>query len=187
MTSLLSIAAADANSDEAGRLEAASVRPVERGAFARLEMGPAFWASQISGRDYGFGLGVGVGVGYDIAPVFTVTLGVTGLTAASKGPDQRDLLFLMPRVQLQAALMSTPRWFVWAQGQAGYALGMPESLDGTGTRLAEPGPTFGGAIGLERFSKLRRFAYGIRVGADALLVPDLALAVSVTPTLRYTF
>ncbi len=170
--------------------KAPEIRKVERGFYIGSDFGPAFMVTKLDERSYGLGMKVGLHVGVDLLPILNMGVGVTGLTAsvsldANQPGPQGDLFFVIPTVYGRFALVTTERHFLWARGAAGFAIGSPNELQGVS--YGGKGPSFAVSLGFERFTKLRRFAFGVELGALALTKPSFGVAIFLQPTIRYTF
>lgn len=163
---------------------------VERGAFIEMDAGFTWLLNEVDGRKYGPGLHAGFYVGYDILPILNLAVGVSGIVSSVKtdvntvGPVG-DLFFVMPSLKAQFALLTTERNFLWVRGEAGFALGLPGKIDGVDYGGA--GPAFGGAVGYERFAKLRHFSLGAVAGVTVFTKPGVGIGLSLMPTVKYTF
>ncbi len=168
--------------------KAQRIRSVERGAFAEANFGAAFIVNSVQDRDYPVGVLVGLFFGYDLTPWMSLMLGAE--TIAASGTDTEtaqgsDLLFVNPMLQLQIALVTTERDFLWGRVGGGVTFAFPFELSGRDT--GGIGGAFSATIGYEHFTRLRHFSIGARVGLSGMTTPDLAFAVTVMPTLKYTF
>ncbi len=167
-----------------------AIRKVERGVFAQLEAGPLYLVAPDASAELGLGLGAAVHFGFDILPILHVSLGgsavvVSGSEEVGGAVALRDRLYLMPTVRAQFAVLATDRDYLWVRAEGGLSV-LPNAAELVvgGESL---GPMFGGSVAYEHFSVLRRFSFGIELGASAFLSPDLAVAIRLSPTVRYTF
>ena len=87
--------------------------------------------------------------------------------------------------ELQFAILTTERNFLWIRGGAGFAFGLPAKINDV--EYGGNGPAFGGSIGFERFTKLRHFSIGIEAGVLAVTKPAVGIGISLAPTVKYTF
>jgi hypothetical protein len=173
------------------------IRAVERGFFISTEGGVGFIVKEINDRKYGIAAPIiGLFLGYDILEILNFSVGANVLAASSASdrenpdPDPKgDLLFLMPQVRIQFAVITTERNFFWIQANGGFGIALPGKITVDGNELDHGGngPIFGGTIGFERFTKLRHFSIGVQAGAEIALKPGLAVAVTLTPMVKYTF
>lgn len=169
------------------------IEKVERGVSMAVEVGPAFLVAPDDDTGYDLGLAAGLWLGFDLGPIFrlsigTELLGVGGSTmlADSTGSSLvlRDRFYVSPGVRVALALLTTERDFLWlrAQGGLGIFLGS-EDLAAEG----DLGVAFGASVAYEHFATLRHFSFGVQAGLTGYLSPDLALGISVMPSLRYSF
>ena len=178
--------AASAQTDASAPGETQVIRKIERGGFAQLEAGPAFFLAPDASADYGLGLEAGVHFGFDVLPILNLSLGL-GATAVGGSEEVsgqvllRDRFYLTPSLRAQLALLTTDRHFLWIRAEGGLAILMMQQEE------AQLGPSFGGAVGYEYFTTLRHFSIGAQLGAQTYLEPDLALAIYLMPTLKYSF
>ena len=167
----------------------AKIRPVERGLFSEVNVGLNQMVTSPKEGNFSTGVGVSTYLGYDVSPVFSVLFGVDVLTASGQGDTlvaQSDGLWLIPTLQMQLALVTSLRHFVWARAGAGWSFTEPSEVEGVKV-AGEPGITVGASMSYEYHTRLRRFAVGARLGATALGGADWAVAVQALPYLRYTF
>jgi hypothetical protein len=177
-----------AAAEEAPKVQA--IRAVERGVYVEGDIGMSFIVNKINDRKYGLGILTGVFAGYDFLPILSFSIGAYAMAASiSRSSDQPspqgDLLFVIPMAQLQFALITTERNFLFVRGGGGFAFGLPDKIDGA--QYGGNGPAFTGQIGFERYTKLRHFSIGVLAGAMVVTKPDLGIGISVMPTLKYTF
>lgn len=169
------------------------IERVERGASAAVEFGPAFLITPDDDTGYDLGLSVGLWLGFDLGPIFRLSLGsdLVGVGGSTQVMDEsgstlvlRDRLYIAPSVRAALALLTSERDFLWirAQGGLGIFLGA-EDLASDG----DLGVAFGASLAYEHFATLRHFSFGVQAGLTGYLSPDLALGVSVMPSLRYSF
>ncbi|MEQ9495362.1 MAG: adventurous gliding motility protein CglE [Deltaproteobacteria bacterium] len=166
------------------------IRAVERGGFVQMDVGLTYLVNKIDDRSYGLGMVVGFFGGYDVLPILNVGVGVTAIAAGVQVDDNTpppvgDLLFVIPTLRVQFAVLTTERNFVWIRGDVGFGLGLPGQIDGAdygGNGLAG-----GIAVGFERFTKLRHFSIGGIVGANVVTKPAVGIGISVIPMVKYTF
>lgn len=166
------------------------VRAVERGLFLETDVGLGIFVTKIANRTYGASLLTGVFAGYDVLPFLSVALGAYVLGApvskdANTPTPRGDLMFVSPMLQLQLALITTERNFFYVRGDIGFALGLPAKVDNVD--YGGNGVAFAGMLGFERYTKLRHFSIGIQAGVLGVTAPGTGIAISVTPTLKYTF
>lgn len=168
---------------------AVRIEKIERGVFADVAAGPTFLVAPDAAADYGGGFGLSMHFGVDLTPVLRLSAGAD-VVAAGGTLDREgvavsaDRLYLGPGVRLQLAVFTTERHFLWVGAQGG--LGVLGAGSGEGSE-ASIGPSFGAQVGWEYFTVLRHFSLGARLGAVAFLEPDLGVAITAFPTLRYTF
>jgi hypothetical protein len=185
------------------------IRAVERGFFLETAGGVGFIVTKIKGADdvarsYEIAAPViNLFLGYDILEILNFSIGATILAASSSAdrasaqPDPDpvgDLFYLMPQLRLQFAVITTERNFLWIRAHGGFGFALPGKIeveDENGATVEMDhggnGPVFGGSIGFERFTKLRHFSIGIHAGAEVMTKPGLAVAVSLMPSVKYTF
>lgn len=164
------------------------VRAVERGFFTRGDVGFGWLVNKVNDRSFSPSLYTGVSVGYDILPILSLSAGALAFSASVNNPKADktgDFLFLIPMAELQLALVTTERNFLYVRGGAGFSFGLPAQI--SGADYGGNGPAFSGTIGFERYTKLRHFSLGIQAGALVLLKPGFGLGVQIAPTLKYTF
>lgn len=167
------------------------IQAVERGFYLEAQGGLGWLVNKIDNRSYGMSLLVGTFAGYDILPILSFQVGAYAFSGSVRVPDERDnppygdLLYLIPMGQLQFALITTERNFLWVRGGAGFAFGLPEEINGV--PYSENGPAFSGSVGFEHFTKLRHFSIGVHAGVIVVTKPDVGIGVAITPTLKYTF
>ena len=167
----------------------AKIRPVERGLFSEVNVGLTQMITSPEAGNFSSGVGVSTYLGYDVSPVFSVLIGADVISASGQGETlvaQSDGLWLIPTLQMQLALVTTLRHFVWARAGAGWSFVEPSEIEGVKV-AGEPGLTVGASMSYEYHTRLRRFAVGARLGAVALGGSDWAIAAQVLPYLRYTF
>lgn len=180
---------AQATTEEPPKIE--EVRAVERGAFISSDVGVAWIVNKMNDRGYGPSLAASVAAGYDVLPVLSIALGVHAFSASVNEPDmpdglsRGDLLFLMPMAEAQLALITTERNFLYVRGGAGFAFGLPGDINDQ--EYGGNGPAFLGAVGFERFTKLRHFSIGIHAGVLVVTKPAVGIGIQLAPTLKYTF
>jgi hypothetical protein len=183
--------------------QAEPIRAVERGFFLETDLGLTFLVNKLKDpqnleRRFGLAPVLGLFMGIDILPILSLSIGGIAIAApvsdAMETPAPRgDLLFLAPSAQLQFALITTERNFLYLRGGAGFGFALPEKLGDSNNDGEEDldyggkGPLFMGAVGFERFTKLRHFSIGIHAGAIVVTKPSVGIAATVTPTLKYTF
>lgn len=166
-----------------------AIAAVERGGFMQTEVGFAYLVNELDGKRYGLAPMIGIFAGYDLLPILNLSAGVIGMAAGSalgEGVNTKnDLLFVSPMLRAQLAVLTTERNFVWVRAEAGFAFGLPGEVEGRA--FGGNGPAFGGGVGFEHFTKLRHFSIGAHAGVLAVTQPSLGIAVTVMPTLKYTF
>ncbi len=177
--------------------EATFFQAVERGWFLAADVGMAGFVTEIDGQRYGPGPLLGIYAGYDILPIFNLGLGAMAWAGeVDLGDDPLpiddaeaapigDLLYVMPTMRAQLAVFTTERNYVWVRADVGFGWALPNQIDGVD--YGGNGPVVGVTAGFERFTKLRHFAIGIHGGVLIVTAPGLAVGVTVTPTLKYTF
>lgn len=176
-------------SEEPPKVE--ELRAVEHGFFLKSDVGVAWIVNKMNDRSYGPSILAGVSGGYDVLPILSIGVGAYALSASVNTPEMRDgvvrgdLLYLIPMAEVQLALITTERNFLYVRGGAGFAFGLPGEIDGA--EYGGNGPAFGGSVGFERFTKLRHFSIGVHAGAMVVLKPAFGLGITVTPTIKYTF
>ena len=179
---------ADAQTDVSAPGQAQAIKPVERGFFANLELGPSFLVAPDAAVDYGLSTSVSVHFGIDILPILNIALGV-GVLAAESSLDSegalRDRFYISPTARAQLAILTTERHFLWLRGEGGISFLEADASQTEGA--SELGPTFGGGIGYEYFTTLRHFSIGAQAGVQVLLEPDTAFRIFLMPSLKYTF
>ncbi|MCK6550521.1 adventurous gliding motility protein CglE [Myxococcota bacterium] len=197
-------AIAEAQTTPEGPGKVQQIRAVERGGFVEADVGLGMFVKSPGTGDYGLSVVTGVYAGYDVLPVLSISIGALALAApvqvpsaplpggGQPGPVARDLLYLSPMLQVQLALVTTERNFLYVRGAAGFGFTLPSTLgdangDGTDDDYGGMGPMFGATVGFERFTKLRHFSLGIQAGALIVTKPDLGIGLTLTPTLKYTF
>jgi hypothetical protein len=180
------------------------IQAVERGFFLETDAGISWIVNKLTttdamghGTDHAFGISFlgGAFVGYDILPVLSLAVGAYAMGATVSrdttitGAPQGDLYFIIPMAQLQFALVTTERNFLYVRGGGGFAFGLPNqiSYNNMNVDYGGNGPAFAGTIGFERYTKLRHFSIGAQAGAIVVTKPAVGIGVSVTPTLKYTF
>lgn len=178
-----------AQNDEEGP-KVQQIKSVERGLFVQADVGLAFFVNKVNGQSFGLSPLIGAYIGYDVLPILNIGVGVVGIVAGGSpdpdvAPPKGDLFFASPVLKLDFAVLTTERNFVWIRGQGGFAFGLPNQIDGAD--FGDNGPAFGLQVGYERFTKLRHFSVGITAGAFAVTAPDFAIAISIIPTIKYTF
>ena len=164
------------------------IRAVERGLFVEADVGVTFIVNSINDREYPVGMLTGVFLGYDVVPWISIMIGVESIAAS--GPDdvagpRGDLVFLNPMLQVQLALITTERDFLWARAGGGATLAFPFEL--AGQDFGGIGGAFSASIGYEHFTRVRHFSIGARTGVVGMTAPALAFGVTIMPTLKYTF
>ena len=167
----------------------AKIRPVERGAFAEMNVGPALMLTEVGTRTFGAGVGVSALLGYDVTPFLGLAVGLDALSASGNGMDldgQADALWLIPTAKLQLALLTSQRHFLWARAGAGWSFGFPDEIKG-GSVTGDPGLAVSASVSYEYFTRLRRFSLGARLEVIGLSQPSWAFGVALMPTLKYTF
>ena len=173
------------------------IRAVERGFFVATEGGVGFIVNDINDRSYGIAAPImGLFLGYDILEILNFSIGANLMAVSASSdpanPDPApvgDLFFLMPKLRIQFAVITTERNFFWIQAHGGFGFGLPGKItvDGVEMDHGGNGPIFGGTIGFERFTKLRHFSIGVQAGAEIATKPGWTIAVTLTPTVKYTF
>jgi hypothetical protein len=177
------------SSEEPPRVE--EIRAVERGAFVEGDVGLAWIVNKMNDRGYGPSIAASISAGYDVLPVLSLAIAVHAMSASVNEPDasdtgvRGDLFFLIPMAEAQFALITTERNFLYVRGGAGFAFGLPGKIDEQ--EYGGNGPAFSGAVGFERFTKLRHFSIGIHAGVLVVTKPDIGIGLSIAPTLKYTF
>lgn len=176
-----------------------SIQAVERGAFLETDVGLGLFVNELNDRRYGLSLLTGAFAGYDILPILSLSVGAYAVAASvsrsDSTPDPKgDLFFIAPTAQLQFALVTTERNFVFLRGAVGFAFALPKRIGEDANGDGEPdveyggnGPMFAGTVGFERYTKLRHFSIGVHAGAVVVTQPSVGIGISVTPTLKYTF
>jgi hypothetical protein len=177
-----------AGAEEAPKVQ--QIRAVERGAFIETDVGMDLIVNKVNNQSFGLSALAGVFIGYDILPILSFSVGAYAMGASiSRDPTvmgtQGDLLFIIPSAQLQFALLTTERNFLFIRGGAGFAFGLPSQINNVD--YGGNGPAFNGMVGFERYTKLRHFSIGVLAGAVVVTKPAVAIGVSLTPTLKYTF
>lgn len=171
------------------------IKAVERGFFFETDVGVGFIVNPIDDKHYRIPAPIfGLFVGYDIIDILNISVGAELMAASTTydvsdpGP-QGDLLFLIPQLRVQFAVLTTERNFLWIRAHGGFGVGLPGSIEVAGVDMDHGGngPTFGGSIGFERFTKLRHFSLGAHAGVDFVTQPGFAVAISVLPMVKYTF
>lgn len=178
-----------AQTESEGPARVQEIRAVERGFFLETDVGANFIVNEVGGRRFGLGFLTGFYLGYDIAPFLSVLLGANAVSAPS-APDSpqglpADIFYISPQGALQVAIITSERNFLWVRGGGGLALALPDSVNGVA--YGEPGPMFSGAVGFERYTKLRHFSIGVQAGVTVFLKPEVAVGITVAPLLKYTF
>ena|GEM_PF-6927369 len=167
----------------------AKMRAVERGLFSEVNVGFTQMVTNPKEGNFSSGVGVSTYFGYDVSPFFSLLVGADVISSSGQGEtlvEQSDGLWLIPTVQMQLALVTTLRHFVWARAGAGWSFVEPSEVEGVKV-AGEPGLTVGASMSYEYHTRLRRFAIGARLGAIALGGADWAVAIQALPYLRYTF
>lgn len=171
------------------QVDAPSIERIERGAFFSLEAGPSYLVVPDVESDYGLGIGASLYFGFDVVDVFRLSIGSGAVAAGGSFTDDLtgverpdDRLYLSPGIRAQLALFTTERQFLWVRAEGG--AGFVNAGSGGNGKL---GPSFGASLSYEYFSVLRHFSLGVQVGVSGFLEPELALAIQIHPTLRYTF
>lgn len=194
-------ALAQATGEEPGKVQ--QIRAVERGLFVEMAAGLNLPITKVADRSYGAGLLIGALAGYDILPVLSVSLGVYG-TAATHTLEQLnppagtmalrksgDLLYILPMLEVQFALLTTERNFVYVRGGVGFGIATPDELDVDFDLMKDEyggsGVVFSAGAGVEHYTKLRHFSVGARVGILGVTAPDFGLNITLLPTVKYTF
>jgi hypothetical protein len=175
------------------------IRAVERGFFVATEGGVGFIVNKNNINDRRYGLAapiIGLFLGYDILEILNLSLGASLMAISSASdpaapdPDPKgDLFFLMPQLRIQFAVLTTERNFFWIQAHGGFGFALPGKIDVDGTELEHGGngPIFGGTVGFERFTKLRHFSIGVQAGVEVAMKPGWTVAVTLAPSVKYTF
>jgi hypothetical protein len=198
LTSLLALDASTARAQSVaeGPPKVQSIRAVERGGFIETDIGVTYFVSKLTiagvDRSYGLSLMTGLYFGYDLLDVVSISVGATAVAASSDesvadatmGP-MGSLLFLIPMVHVQVAVLTTERNFVYLRGGAGFGFGLPSQVNNMD--FGGNGPAFEGMVGYEHYTRLRHFSIGIQAGALVLTKPSTGIGVSLLPTLKYTF
>jgi hypothetical protein len=173
------------------------IRAVERGFFVATEGGVGFIVNKNDINDRRYGLAapiIGLFLGYDILEILNLSLGANLMAISSASdpanPDpapRGDLFFLMPQLRIQFAVLTTERNFFWIQAHGGFGFALPGKIDVDGTEMDHGGngPIFGG--GFERFTKLRHFSIGVQAGVEVAMKPGWTIAVTLAPSVKYTF
>jgi hypothetical protein len=197
-------------SDENTKVEA--IRAVERGFFIETAGGVGFIITKIKGPDdvarkYEIAAPlINLFLGYDILDILNISHGATILAASSSPSTDANgivseptpvatLFYLMPQLRVPFAVITTERNFLWIRAHGGFGFALPGKISVAQEGAALPvemdhggnGPVFGGSVGFERFTKLRHFSLGIHAGAEVMTKPGLAVAVSLMPSVKYTF
>jgi hypothetical protein len=200
--SVPALAAAQTTPDGPGKVQ--QIRAVERGGFVEADVGLGLFVKAPGDGDHGLSVVTGVYAGYDVLPVLSISIGALALASpvqlesaplpggGQPAPIARDLLYLSPMLQVQFALVTTERNFLYVRGAAGFGFALPGKIgdvngDGTEDDYGGIGPLFGGTVGFERFTKLRHFSLGVQAGALVVTKPAVGIGLTLTPTLKYTF
>lgn len=195
---LASPAQAQDTAEEAPKVQ--KIRAVERGWFLESDVGFAVIVNKIRNRRFGLMPDIGLAIGYDILPILNISLGMNMMAApagpSEEFPNRADLLLLVPKLNVRFAVLTTERNFLWVQASAGLGIGRPSQI--SGQDYGTFSPIIGATVGFERFTKLRHFSIGARLGV--LVMPGLVkkpdgpdtggnfgIAISFVPTLKYTF
>jgi hypothetical protein len=192
---VLGAGTAHAQQQAEGPPKVQSIRAVERGGFIETDIGATYIVNKltINGVDHSYGLSLMTGLyfGYDIADVIAISVGATAVAASSDqsindvmGPTG-SLIFLIPMVHVQVAVLTTERNFVYLRGGAGFGFGLPSQI--ANMDFGGNGPAFEGMIGYEHYTRLRHFSIGIQAGALVVTKPATGIGISLLPTLKYTF
>jgi hypothetical protein len=190
-------AAPPTSAEEAPKTQ--QIRAVERGFFLETDAGVSLVVNKFNfndaqGKQYSLSSGLsvlaGAFAGVDILPILSFSIGAYAMgTSINRDQTinaaQGDLLFVIPSAQLQFALITTERNFLFVRGGAGFAFGLPAQINGVD--FGGNGPAFNGMVGFERYTKLRHFSIGVLAGAMVVTKPSVGIGVSVTPTVKYTF
>lgn len=184
--------AAQAQSDVSAPGSAQAIEKIERGWFVSVEAGPMFLVAPDASADYGLGFAAQLHLGLDVAPVLRLSVGATlvgaeGTERVGEGLNEavvlRDRFYVAPSVRGELALLTTERDFLWVRAEVGLGIMQGSDMD----MVDNLGPSFGGAVAFEHFATLRHFSFGAQAGLTVFLQPDLAVAIHLMPTLRYTF
>lgn len=177
------------------------IESVERGFFLETDVGLGYMVTKLElpgGTKQGYGLLsiVGLYAGFDVLPMLSFSVGAAFMGVSARLADStafvpdRDLLYVVPGANVQFALLTTERNFLWVRGGAGFGIASPESVEiagGTPVELGGKGPVFSGSVGFERYTKLRHFSIGAAAGAVLVTKPSVGIAISLMPMLKYTF
>lgn len=167
------------------------IQAVERGFFIEADVGGNLMVTEIDGRTHGFGAHAGLYLGVDVLPILSILAGATAVLAPGSRDNalRGDLLYLTPMAQLQLAVLSTERDFLYGRAGIGFAFGLPDTVENNGAsaEFGGNGLAFTGVVGYEHYTKLRHFSFGVTAGVFGATAPTFALGVSLVPTLKYTF
>ncbi|MBI2377371.1 MAG: adventurous gliding motility protein CglE [Deltaproteobacteria bacterium] len=166
---------------------APDIAAVERGFFIESDFGASFLVTGIDERTFGLGLMTGLYLGYDVAPMLSLSLGAAAMVAPG-APDNvpvGDLIFVSPQLNVQFALVTTERNFLYLRASGGFGMALPETV--SGQQFGGYGPTFSAWIGFERYTQLRHFSFNIRAGAFGVTRPGFGIAAAIVPGAKYTF
>jgi hypothetical protein len=173
--------------DDAPKVQA--IHAVERGLFLEADFGvTGFVVSQddeTTARKLGGATHISVYGGYDVLPILSLGLGVTGLAAGVTEGAGGDLFYVAPGVTARLAVLTTERDFLWVRGDVGFGLAFPGKIDGVDHGGA--GIVGGVMVGYERFTKLRHLSVGANLGASLVTAPFLAVGITFLPHVKYTF
>lgn len=168
-------------------VERARYNDIERGFSVRIPVGVMTYLTPVRSvagdfsKGYTPGLLLGIELSYDIAQIFD--LGVFFHYSHSAGSNvglRRDLNSMLGGIMAHVSFFHTERFFLGARAGVGYGL-----QDTTIERL-QHGIGVVAAISAEYFTRIRHFSLALDVGA--MLWPSpLSVALTVTPSVRYTF
>ncbi|MCB9645767.1 MAG: hypothetical protein H6730_04090 [Deltaproteobacteria bacterium] len=164
-----------------------SIHAVERGLFVEGDGGVTGFIVNTGDGDQKLGAATQLSVfgGYDVLPILSIGLGVTGLAAGGSPELRGDLFYVAPSLTARFAVLTTERDFLWLRADAGFGLALPGKIDGVDHGGA--GVVGSVLVGYERFAMLRHLSIGANLGATLVSAPFVALGITFMPHVKYTF
>jgi hypothetical protein len=151
-----------------------SIQAVERGVHVQLEMGGT---GVLSDGGEGVGPAFRIILGGDLLPFLSLGVG-TAMTARNFRGRGNQVFSVGPIGRLQLALLTAQRDFLWIRADGGVVFD---------TASSEQAGLLSGAVAYEHFTKLRHFSIGLSAGVDVYTSEGTPIALTVSPTLKYTF
>jgi len=151
-----------------------SIQAVERGVHVQMEMGGT---GVVSEGGEGIGPAFRLLLGGDLLPYLSFGVGAA-MTVRNFAGRGNQLFTVGPVGRLQLALLTSERDFLWVRADGGIVFD---------TASSQEAGLLSGSVAYEHYTKLRHFSLGLSAGVDVYTNEGTPIALTISPTLKYTF